>query len=110
MWRRRIVIGGRQPISMGGNQHESFSWRNTGCRELIPRLRQGDAIQPDDMLIVVGQRGMVLIVGGDRVRLKMAVDRGVGMVGVGLVHMLRRNRPREGERWRQNQSDNRSAD
>ena len=110
MRRRRIVIGGRHPIGQGQNHNESLSWRNTGRRELITRLRQGDAIQPDDVLIVVGQRGMVAVVQRDRVRLKVTMNRRVGMVGVGLVHMLRRDGRRKGERRHQGQRDKRSAE
>jgi hypothetical protein len=110
MRRRRIVIGCRHPIGQGRHQQESFGWRNTGRRELIPRLRQGDAIQPHDVIVVVGQRGMAGVVRRGRVRLKVSVDRGVRMVGVGLVQMLRRNRCREGKRRRQDQSDKRTAE
>lgn len=77
---------------------------------MIPRLVQGDTIQPDDVLIVVCQLGMVVIVRRNRVRLQVSVDSRAGMVSVGLVHMLRRHRRREGDVGRQYQADNGPAE
>lgn len=53
---------------------------------------QRHTIQPDDVLIVVGELGMVVVVRFDRVRLQMSMSGRTGMVGVSLMHVLRRHR------------------
>jgi hypothetical protein len=53
---------------------------------------QRHTIQPDDVLIVGGELGMVVVVRFDRVRLQMSMSGRTGMVGVGLMHVRRRHR------------------
>ena len=102
---RCIVIGGRQPIGEHRHNVESFGWQWGRRRQLILRLLQGDAVQPDDVLIVVCELGMVAIVRRHRVRLQVPVNGRAGMVSVGLVHVLWRHRRREGEVGRQYEAD-----
>ena len=70
---------------------------------------QRHTIQPQDVLIVVGELGMVVVVRFDGVRLQMSMSGRTGMVGVSLMHVLRRHRCERDVR-RQDQADNDAAE
>jgi len=56
------------------------------------RLLNGDAVEPDHIPVVVSQLRVVMIVAFRMVRLEMPMNSGLRVIGVGLVHVLRRNR------------------
>jgi hypothetical protein len=47
------------------------------------------SVQPDNVVVIVRELVMIAFVARFRVRLKMAMDRGFVLIGVGLVEMLR---------------------
>lgn len=100
---RRIVVRPRHPVGQRENELESLCGRQSRSRQLISRLVQGDAIQPDNVIVVVSQLSMVPVMRPDRVRLQMPMDGRVGMVGIRLVRVLRRDRCQQGNVGRQNQ-------
>ena len=59
---RRIVVRGRHPLDERRHEFESFRRQNGIQRELIPGLVQRDAVQPNDVFIVVCQLGMIVVV------------------------------------------------
>jgi len=74
MRRRRIVVRRRHPLDERCDEFESLEWQQGLHRELIPGLVQRNALQPDDVFIVVGQLAMIVVVRSDRMRLLMSVD------------------------------------
>jgi hypothetical protein len=68
-----------------------------------------DAIEPDHVVVVVRELRVIAVVGRRRVWLQMPMRGRVGMVGISLVDMLRRQR-RQGEIWHQNQADDGAAE
>jgi hypothetical protein len=61
------------------------------------------------VVVIDCELGVITIVGRSRVWLQMPMRRRPGMVGIGLVEMLWRQR-RQGEIRHQNQADHRAAE
>ena len=111
MRRCRVVVRAYCSIGQSGNHVESLGWRQCGRRELIAGLAKSDyAVQPNNVIVVVGELRMVWSMRTGDVRLQVPVDGGVGMVGVGLVCMLRRYHRRERDVGRQYQADDSPAE
>jgi hypothetical protein len=72
-------------------------------------LIEHNAIEQDDVLIVVRELGVVAIVRRSRVWLQMPMRGRPGMVGVSLMDMLRRQR-RQGEIRHQDRADDGAAE
>ena len=68
------------------------------------RLVNGDDVEPNDMAIIVGQLGMVVIVSPGVMGLEMSMNRRVRVIGIGFVHVLRRDRRRKRDERHQNQA------
>ena len=62
---RRIVVRPRYPIHERRNRFEPFGHRKRMRGELISRLVQCDAIQPDDVVVVICELRMIAIVRPD---------------------------------------------
>ena len=105
MRRRRVVGGPCNPASDRWSEFESIRRRSSRCSELIRQLVQSGVVQPDDVSVIVGELCMVVIVRPDRVWLDVSVNRRVRMVSVGLVSVLPRQRPRQGDVGCQYQAD-----
>jgi len=68
-----------------------------------------DAVEPDHVIVVVRELREIGVAGRRRVWLQMPMRSRVGVVGIGLVDMLRRQR-RQGEIRHQHQADDGAAE
>ena len=109
MRRGRVVVRRRGPLSTGWDQLEPRGRQSGGRDKLIRRPIKQDAIEPDDVLVVVRELGVVEIVRRRRVCLQMPMHRRPGMVGVSLMYVLRRQ-PGQAEVRHENQAENHPTD
>lgn len=105
MRRGRVVVRRRGPLSTGRDQLEPSGRQSGRSDKLVRRLTNHNAVEPDDVFIVVCELGVVAIVGRRRVWLQMPMRCRPGMVCVSLVYVLRRQ-PGQAEVRHQNQAEN----
>ena len=55
---------------------------------MVRALKEAGVAQPDDALFVMSDLGVVVIVEFELVRLEMSMNKGVRVIGVGLVQVL----------------------
>jgi len=107
--RCRVVVRWRGRIRRGRDQLEPSGRRSRRRRKLVRRLVEYDAVEPDHVIVVVRELREIGVAGRRRVWLQMPMRSRVGVVGIGLVDMLRRQR-RQGEIGHQDQADDGAAE
>lgn len=85
MRRRRVVVRSRGPISRRRDELEPSGRRSRRRRKVVRRLLEHGAIEPDHMVVVDRELGVITIVGRSRVWLQMPMRRRPWMVGISLV-------------------------
>jgi hypothetical protein len=73
-------------------------------RQLVRRLTGAHVMQPDDFTVTVIQLRRVVVVHSELVRFQVSVRDRMRVAGVRFVQMLWRNRCRQGDKRRQNET------
>lgn len=97
------------PRRHGGHELELGDAHEARHGQLVGRLTGAHAVQPQDVTVTAIELRAVVIMRSEPVRLKMPVCDRVRVITVRFVHMLGRKRRRQGEKRRQDQSDDKPA-
>lgn len=102
--RRRHDVGGRR------SDLERSARRERSRSPLKAALPYGEPLQPDDMIVIVGERRVLVVMRAWCVRLDVPMDGLLGMVGIGFVNVFGYDNRREGETRRHNEADKGAAE
>lgn len=102
--RRRHDVGSRRG-NLPGITRREHRW----C-PLKAASPHGEPLQPHDLIVIPGERWVLIVMRSWHVRLEVPMDGWLWMVGGGLVNVFGYDNRREGETRRHNEADKGAAE